>query len=333
MFKTTFLCLIIISIISSCKTNKLPLYSNYEQLEKIEFLDIGDICFIKNRYFFFDTYYQAYFDSGLVENDPLIWHYKEEMGIVEFDIYISTNLATSESIKGISTVNPENYVNIRYSDLDTVIQKEGTTEKGFYKRLIKGIDYGSDIYRGFFWLNKAVSDLTSIGVAYKTQDKIIGTLFSDLIQDTTKSLVTRLVKAKNMLPEYNKVWPLMMRNVYFLGDSLFKKNKINLHLFYNDKYKNPLGSERSFSTLMGLDLLDENGMYRISGDGFLDNNPLLLNKMTGSLIFPSIQPFDPPLNSRYSFDNNYRADIYGTKSQAELEDNSKFNLVFEYSVN
>jgi hypothetical protein len=307
--------------------------------------ELHDYDFIKNRYFFIDTYYKDYFEKGFSE-DLQQWFYESDSRLIrEFEVYKTESYANQNAREGIAVLNPNDYAGLEnLNDIETI---PGEIEKATFAPLEQGKDYEYDYARGFFWLRQEVRDNEVLAIAYQTVDNSgninkVGTLFSDVVgADSTKPYVLRLIKPQSMQPAYEEVWPLMMRNVYFLGGTNIEEEGFDLSIEFN------LGGEhetiqqvqprKSFSYLAGLDRVDENGAQVEEGDKKIDDNPFLINRAEGILIFPSLQPFDPVKGSRFENDPNNsakegladtnRVRIYNINDQTERVQRTKFEII------
>ncbi len=315
---------------------------------------VKDYEFIKNRYFFADLYYRNYYEQGFA-NDPQTFSYTRGTDILQLEVWKTTGYNDPDARQGIAVSQPVAYFNPstgRFEvDLDTVTteNREGRLEKGFFKRLEEGKDYTFDKYRGFFKLNQTAQTNEAIAVAFVTSagasnqsvgveapqylNRPVGTL-NEAIQDSGQAVVLKLIKPKAMQPTYEETWPLMMRNVYSLGGSNIEKEGFDVRLEYNVNGNHetyPEGSDKSFLNLMELDVLDENGEPIEGGDEKIDNNPYIVNRADGILIFPSVQPFNPPEGSRFNdkLDDKYTVDMYNFSNSNDNEflNRSKFEMI------
>jgi hypothetical protein len=302
---------------------------------------VHDYDFIRNRYFFIDTYYKEYYEKGF-SDDLQQWFFEHEGKLIrEFDVYKSGSYANKDVRKGIAVLDPQNAKWTNLPNLDSVKTVAGEVEKRSFLALEQGKDYDYDYARGFFWLNQDVQDNEVLAIAYKTDEKQVGTLFSDVYDDTTKRLIVRLIKPQSIQPAYTDVWPLMMRNVYSLGGSSIEEQGFDLSIEYNlggeHEQQQQVPPTRLFLNLMGLDRVDENKGEIEGGDKKVDKNPFLIDLNDGVVIFPCIQPFDPLPGSRFANNPNVpgqegladtnRVRIYNTNNQDERIRSTKFEIV------
>jgi hypothetical protein len=133
----------------------------------------------------------------------------------------------------------------------------------------------------------------------------------------------------------------MMRNVYFLGGTNIEEEGFEIDIVFNlngdQEPIQQIAPQKSFMYLLGLDRVDENGQPVEEGDKKVDENPLLINRAEGILIFPSLQPFNPLPGSPFENDptnpeqvglaDTNRVRIYNTNDQQEMLRNTKFEMI------
>ena len=294
---------------------------------------VHDYDFIKNRYFFMDQYFQQRFEKGFSE-DLTIWSYEQGKLIKEFNVYKSGSYSNNDAIKGVATIPDSIPFYESLPNLDGVTTVSGKVEVAEFIALEEGKDYEYDYARGFFWLKQQVKDTEVLAIGYRLEDGTsVGTLFSDVVAegDTTKSYVLRLIKPQSLRPDHTEVWPLMMRNVYFLGGTSIEKEGFELQIEFNKNGENEtiqqVEPRKSFLNLMGLDVVDENGGEIEGGDKKVDDNVYLINRADGILMFPGTQPFDPLEDSRFLIADTNRVRIYNTTDRSTQIDRTKFELV------
>ncbi len=304
---------------------------------------IRDYEFIKNRYFFIDNYYRDHFEDGL-KDDPQTFAFVKGTEILQLEVWVSTSYADDGVRRGVATVDPWAYLdaNFKYQkiDLDTVVTDDRTKQTGYFRKLEEGKDYNYDKYRGFFWLNQGIENNQILAVAYTTAQAFsdpnvptVGTM-SETLQDTTQAVILKLIKPRQMQPSYDETWPLMMRNVYFLGGTNIEKNGFELRIENNVNGTHqiyPEGSDRTYLNLLELDLLDENGNRVEGGDEKVDYNPYTIDFKNGILIFPCLQPFNPEPGSRFAgrLPEKDLVDMYklNNTNSSEFIKRSKFEII------
>jgi len=292
---------------------------------------IHDYDFVKDRYFFMDDYYRERYETGFSE-DLQEWYFEEGTLIREFNVYRSGAYSDNEARKGVAVIKEriEEFENL--PNLDGVTAESGEVEVAEFIPLEEGRDYEYDYARGFFWLKTQVKDTEVLGIAYKTDNEKVGTLFSEVVgTDTSKHYVLRLIKPKSIRPDHKKVWPLVMRNVYYLGGTDIEQEGFNVEIEFNKdgghEQTQQVEPRKPFLNLMGLDLVDENGGVVEDGDKNVDNNTYLINRADGILLFPSLNPFDPLEESRFQLADTNRVRIYNLTDRQTQIDRTKFELI------
>lgn len=293
---------------------------------------INDYEFETNRYFFIDTYYMNRYEKGFSE-DLQTWSYEPGTLIRELNVYKSAGYTDRITRMGVASIPSklEEFYNL--TSLDDIPIKSGETEVGEFVSLVQGRDYVYNYALGYFNLSFKVKDSDILAIAYRTDHDTVGTLQTMISEDdTSQYYVLRLIKSQTMSENYTQIWPLMMRNVYFLGDTSFVRKGFNIHIRRKDNNSEiqEVGVKRSFAHLLGLDLTDENGALLDNGDGQADNNYYLCNLHTGTLIFPGIQPFNPLPDSRFQIADTNRVYQYNTTDRQKMMASSKFEIVVQY---
>ncbi len=292
---------------------------------------IHDYDFLKDRYFFMDQYYRERYEEGFTD-DLSEWHYEDGTLIREFNVYRSGAYSDNEARKGVAVIEEriKDFENL--PNLDGIKAESGEVEVAEFIPLEEGRDYEYDYARGFFWLKTPVKSTEVLAIAYKTDLKKVGTLFSEVVgSDSSKHYVLRLIKPQSLRPDHTKVWPLVMRNVYYLGGSDIEQEGFNIQIEFNKdgghEQTQQVDPRKPFLNLMGLDLVDENGAIVPDGDKKVDNNYYLINRANGILLFPSLRPFDPLTESRFQLADTNRVRIYEMTDRQTQIDRTKFELI------
>lgn len=309
---------------------------------------IKDTDFIKNQYFFIDHDFRNHYEKGFSDNNPQIFGYREGEDIIQLDVFESITYTEGDARDGVALVNPVSlapngdYSNVNIDNIQNLddLVSENKAYKGSFRRLDPEVDYTFDKYRGFLKLNNRIDDQKTLAIAYVVSNPDspkVGTLYEDL-SDTKQAVILKLIKPKGMQPSDVDTWPLMMRNVYSLGGRDIEKEGFEVRLEYNDTGMNetrPEGKTNTFLNLLGLDVLTENGELIKGGDEIIDNNPYLVDRTEGILMFPTLQPFNPEEGSKYKgvLTEKYIVDMYNlsTSNTTEFQDQSKFEIVVNSS--
>jgi len=261
------------------------------------------------------------------------WVYNSSRLIQEIEVFQSITYSNPNAKRGLAVLDPHEYIDLIQSTYDTILPVSGKVEKQNFIRLQENVDYNYDFARGFINVFSAIPDYGVLAVSYKTDLDTIGTFYSEFT-DTTKVPVFRLIKSRRMGSWHSEVWPLMMKNVYFLGDSMSNHECFNISIEYNLNGEHetiqPVDPKKSYMYLMGLDWRDENGVLIDGGDGTVDRNILLINMFDGTLLFPGLHPFNPLPQSRFQIAET--ADLYNTTNIMDLNCNYRYDIVVTLKI-
>ncbi|MDR3061234.1 MAG: cell surface protein SprA [Dysgonamonadaceae bacterium] len=170
----------------------------------------------------------------------------------------------------------------------------------------------------------------------------VGEFTSDNTSNTKNNLYLKLVKGTTMSPDA-PYWPLMMKNVYYLGTNYIQKERFKLNIKYqNDTtgtYLNyiPEGdiANQLLLRVMNLDRLDATG--NPNPDGYFDFlEGYTVMPQQGLIIFPVVEPFGSHLRKKinndviadkYVFQELYDSTLTVARQTAEK---NKFVFVGEY---
>jgi hypothetical protein len=184
-------------------------------------------------------------------------------------------------------------------------------------------------YPGILSLNLNVQDAQIVAIAYRTAD---GGQVGDFVRDdtsTTRKLILKLLKPKNLNaigPRYEAAWNQLVKSIYPLGSRNVKEAGFELDIFRRVEG----GVEQN--TLQGEPLIRAVGLDELSVDGTpnpdnkFDFRPnITINLARAEIIFPSLRPFDAALRDYFQEKGNPLTDsnlvfpeVYdSTKTQAQ----------------
>lgn len=293
---------------------------------------LKDYEYVRNRFFFVDSVYAENFEKGY-NPKTMTWQVfgQGAYRITQLDVWIKAKVTDQDTREGWAVIDPDR---VRLDTLSTEIP--GKTEHAYFKRLELFKDYNYDEYRGFFWLNQNVDDQDIVAVAYQTEGGLTKGMLFNQINDSTSIILLKLVKPKAAKPDYHSTWKLAMRNVYNLGAAQIKPDGFDVKILYSktgdDVDVQPVGVNKPFIYLMGLDRLDEQGNFIDGGDKKVDvNNGNIFDLSNGYLIFPSLQPFAPPENSEFGIDKSLYVNIYDIKDRTKEQQEHKFKIAITTS--
>lgn len=235
---------------------------------------------------------------------------------------------------GISSV-PSNTANDAYNfivqNLDSARNVGRTTELLDAEGLVGGTDYEKIenarlLSPNEYSLNQSLGTLSLrstlqpdqvLAVAYeytyRGQTYQVGEFSTDLKKNTESLIVKTLRNTANTPAMRN--WPLMMKNVYYLGGTQVQKEQFKLDVkILSDTtgvslsyLPDPALKGQKIIQLLGLDRLDNNN--RNGSNGIFDFVPgLTINSADGMVFFTTAEPFGSGL--RKAIGNDAIADLY-----------------------
>ncbi len=324
----------------------------------------------ENRHFFLAHYFRDIYD-GAMQKLPVP---TTGISITRVEIWVTNKTATTTNTRnilafadiaeGATNVNPSNGANNIYNDLVTrnadarIIDQatqilEGNGYEGgvdFEKlesaRLLSSSEYSVNKALGYVSLTSTLQTDQVLAVAYEyTYNGVtyqVGEFASD-IKETNKALFVKSLKNASNNPSQSN-WPLMMKNVYYLANSV-EKDKFRLDVkFQSDTsgvYLTYIPEKQvkdiPIIRLLGADRLDNNNKAHSNGyfdyvDGYTVKN--------GRVFFPCKEPFGSNLRDylmakgvtyenaqKYAFTTLYDSTKTTAKQNAEK---NKFQLVGQY---
>jgi len=167
----------------------------------------------------------------------------------------------------------------------------GRIESGQFIRLKANEQYFLNADAGYITLNTNVQNDQAIAVAYRTQGGNVYGDFTNATSDTAR-LVLKLIKPKNLIPDYKEAWNLMLKNIYSVGGRNLKKEGFDLSIYYQVPGQEPQDN------IMGINLLQVLGFDKVdqssnpTPDGKFDFIPgKTIDPSRGEIIFASLEPF------------------------------------------
>jgi hypothetical protein len=188
-----------------------------------------------------------------------------------------------------------------YEGIRTTPDKVGEIESGWFTRLARG-QYSVPMsgIPGIVALRVPVSDDRAIAVSYLSTDGFVGeypwgvTIDSTILQ---RSLIVKLLKPRNLMSTGLpwQAWKMQLKNVYRTGFRNIDRSDFQLKITFQRRGTPPsetiLG--HTILSLLGLDLLDQNGQTTANGDGQFDFIAgKTIDPENGEVILPDLRPFD-----------------------------------------
>jgi cell surface protein SprA len=165
--------------------------------------------------------------------------------------------------------------------------------EGYFVPLQEGVDYDLNRNLGYISLKRNLSSRQALAISFKYRDPQTGKTVSvgDVSQGGGNRIYLKLIRPQTVTTT-NKLWDLMMKNVYSVGATNLTPEGLDLDIKYT-KENIPSSSlpERDTNLLqdLGLDRVDQQGA--LSPDNKIDFSTSVLNPATGKIVFPYLQPF------------------------------------------
>ncbi|HLP17153.1 MAG TPA: cell surface protein SprA [Bacteroidota bacterium] len=180
----------------------------------------------------------------------------------------------------------------------------GEIESGVWVKLDENKDYTIDKNAGYITMNRSTEGL-AVAIAYQIEgdgtNQFIGTLIrNETGEDST--LVFKLVKPRNLIPQFTEAWSMMMKNFYPLGGRKIQKEGFSLDIMYRGNTGEPTPKIGDPGTniieLFGLDNFTDGTP---PPDGKFDYVPgITIDEERGEVIFPSLEPFGQGLKDAFA---------------------------------
>ena len=185
-------------------------------------------------------------------------------------------------------------------DVTLFNQIPGQLEVGRFSRLDQGTDYIFNANAGIITMNRALQPDQAIAVAYSTADPtglskpaiLIGNFGS---QDTSSTLIMKLVRPRNLDPSFGVAWQLMLKNRYLLGGRGINQDGFALNIEYQisgqPPYRDVTPQNINLLQMFGLDRYIGNTSQAGQDKVFDYLKGLTIDESRGELIFPTVEPF------------------------------------------
>ena len=304
------------------------------------------------NHYFLDTVYASptlnlfykYYGSATPEVD-------ERFRVTDIEVWKSVN----NTIINTSNERKANaYINLRpikaggsYPDSlrrEDMVPIPGQSETGRFVLLTPGTDYDLHSATGFITFKTQIQDQDIIAVAYRVEnnpgpgdDDFYGEFLKTAKSDTSQRLILKLVKPRNLQPQYTQAWKLLLKNIYPLGGRNIKQQGFELNIKYEIAGEDPVtqlqvgNNTVKLLNAFGLDNVDQ-ALNPTPDDIFDYRTGLTIIPETGEIIFPSLEPFGRDLNSNLPDSLKYQT-IYDTTKTFARQDKikDKWEIVGKYS--
>ncbi len=324
----------IASVVNTVKKSQ-----EYKGKNEAQTVKIKDYDYIKNKYFFIYPWFRDGVDTTIVSNGSLYqvhipsfyplkdgFHLIGNVIIRQFELYQLDQSTNAETNPGTA-----------YADLDH--HDESYDQTGTFKRLEQGQDYVISEDLGYIRLRQKVNDEV-LGCTFVLADRATGDtvlVVGKGISPENDHLELKMIKPRSLTPSH-PVWPLMFKNVYYLGASGISREGFDLRIV-NERlpvpsHLDPLGVP--YITYFGLDSVNENG-ERLPDQKVDLSNPNVINLQDGELILPAFYPFVSSDSIPDGNDNPALKGVlgagkmYSTTQRTDISNDSRFTIEVDYA--
>jgi cell surface protein SprA len=190
-------------------------------------------------------------------------------------------------------------------------------------------------YAGYVSLKINLPDNYFAGVAYRrpVTDEQFGTMSTDTNVTSTDTLILKMIKVANLIPQDLLAWEMKLKNIYQLPKTNISEQGFEFRILYHPpNFENfPIFPNMStyIITILGLD------KYTSGRTGPPDNKfdflpGYTIDQSNGWIIFPTLKPllsnlqnYNPPIDSAYWYPQIYD-EIKSNSTQAPNANNYLF---------
>lgn len=325
------LSLILISVIyiSACDdvTNSVDIRDAYE----IKAWDYSD------NHYFLDTIYKQsfldYYNNNFISSHTDSFYVDDQ----SFEVWVQTDVTVSNYRRAALHINlPSIPVSGKYNDSFKVVSnpQQGISAFGLVRKL-QTSEYTIHKYAGYVSLIINLPENYFAGVAYKRP--LTGEEFGSISTDTnaypTDTLVLKMIKVQNLVPQNLSAWELKLKNIYQLPRTNILQNgfEFDISYLYNGVYSSKLpNTDNYLITILGLDKYSD-GRIEPPDNKFDFIANYTIDPDNGWIIFPTLKPFltnfqnfSPPVDSVYWYPQIYN-DLKSNSNQVPNANNYKLS--------
>ncbi|MGE5435726.1 MAG: cell surface protein SprA [Syntrophothermus sp.] len=243
------------------------------------------------------NFFQRYYGNATPDIDPSV-----QVNYIE--VWKSTNTTVrspnEREANAYITLPPLNAGGKYPANLrENISGGDGLSETGRFLPLQEGTDYTLNPYTGFITLNTQVNENDVIAVAYRTQGNLPGpeddSFYGEFIEsakDTSQKMVLKLVKPRNLQPNFTIAWRLLLKNIYPIGGRNVKKEGFEFYVKREIEGSEPQTNVGNVKLLQAFGLDVEDASKAPNPDNIFDfRENLTIITETGEIIFPTLEPF------------------------------------------
>ncbi|HIA83509.1 MAG TPA: cell surface protein SprA [Candidatus Marinimicrobia bacterium] len=306
----------------------------YKGKSEAQTIKIQDHRYVENKYFFI----HEWFRDGVVTQAggstvfvPPFYPLKD--GLHQIGNIVVRNF---ELYQLDQTTNSETNPGTAFADLEN--PNESNDQTGNFKRLEQGQDYILSEDLGFIRLRQRANDEV-LGCTFVLENRVTGDTLKTIgkgISGDSDQLMMKMLKPRKLTPNH-PVWPLMFKNVYYLGTTNINKEGFELRIV-NDRlpvpsHLDPQGNP--YITQFGLDSLNESGI-RTSDQKIDLANPNIISLVEGELFFPTFHPFAPDTVTGGNQAPGLKGSLgegkmYFSTQRTQINNDSRFTIEVDYA--
>jgi hypothetical protein len=347
VMKNTFFILLCI-ILLSCSDNGS---TEPDPLKVIKTTTLHAYDFAPN-FFFLDTVYKSIYINYYSNYLPVIpgTEIAKYNRIKEIELWMSVDdiKQGDNSAFGIAFADLNPIKTLMGEKYPASMKKEmvvdGKIERGYFVK-IDSTEYTIDLYLGIISINNLQPD-RFYSISYRIEgettnsndDIFYGNFSSQTLE--TDTLIFKLIYRPNIQPGYSSLWQRQMKNKYYVGEKFIDYSKSEVEIYYigeNNQKRTYLDEDLPLKlvTILGVDRFNKNGMQ--IPDGRFDLKAWTLDKESGILTFPYLEPFNEAIIEFFSINERSEKsekyiypEIYNnTKEYAKLVvEKDKYLIVF-----
>ncbi|WP_310682322.1 cell surface protein SprA [Aliifodinibius sp. S!AR15-10] len=165
--------------------------------------------------------------------------------------------------------------------------------EGYFIPLQEGADYELNRPLGYLSLKRNLGSRQALAISFKYLNPQTGETVTvgDVSQGGGNRIFLKLIRPQNVTTT-NSAWDLMMKNIYSLGVSNVSQDGLEVDISYTEQNL-PQNTLPGRNTIMlrdlGLDRVDAQGAT--NPDNQIDFSSGTLNPVSGTIIFPYLEPF------------------------------------------
>ena len=306
----------------------------YKGKSEAQTIKIQDHRYVENKYFFI----HEWFRDGVVTQAggstvfvPPFYPLKD--GLHQIGNIVVRNF---ELYQLDQTTNSETNPGTAFTDLEN--PNESDDQSGNFKRLEQGQDYILSEDLGFVRLRQRANDEV-IGCTFVLANRVTGDTLKTIgkgISGDSDQLMMKMLKPRKLTPNH-PVWPLMFKNVYYLGTTNINKEGFELRIV-NDRlpvpsHLDPQGNP--YITQFGLDSLNESGT-RTSDQKIDLANPNIISLVEGEVFFPTFHPFAADTVTGGNQASGLKGSLgegkmYFSTQRTQINNDSRFTIEVDYA--